>query len=133
MLYPQDAPVGPCKQCRPVVPIRMVAVKATMPERHAKFGQHGVAPVRGPIYIPQNRHKVAIAQPSAAIRLRNRRSANNGGRKTKEQTEEIMAKSPASPQQGGTPAPVKQQEQGTSNPALQPGQTPPAIRDWASI
>ena len=42
-----------------------------------------------------------------------------------------MAKTTA-PQQGGTPAPQHQQ-QGRTTPAPHPGQTPPAIRDWASI
>jgi hypothetical protein len=43
-----------------------------------------------------------------------------------------MSKTTGSPQQGSTPAP-QQQQQGSTTPSQQPGQTPPAIRDWASI
>jgi hypothetical protein len=45
-----------------------------------------------------------------------------------------MSKTTGTPQQGSTPAPQQQQQQqGSSTPGHQPGQTPPAIRDWASI
>ena len=53
-------------------------------------------------------------------------SSRNGRMKT-------MAKTPARPQQGSNPSPAQQQDQGTTTPPQQPGQTPPVIRDWASI
>ena len=45
----------------------------------------------------------------------------------------MMAKTPARPQQGSTPSPAQSQQEGSSTPPQQPGQTPPSIRDWASI
>jgi hypothetical protein len=42
-----------------------------------------------------------------------------------------MAKAPASPQQGSTPAPSQQQQGQTSGQTQQQGQS--VIRDWASI
>ena len=56
----------------------------------------------------------------------------NGSPGSKNGRTRIMSITPAAPQQGSTPAPQHQQ-QGSTTPASQPGQTPPVIRDWASI
>ncbi len=88
--------------------------------------------------MPDNRHDVAFASPSAAIRLDHLGHAKTGSPGSKNERIATMSKTPASPQQGSTPAPAQQQEQGTTTPPQQPGQiqsgqTPPVIRDWASI
>jgi hypothetical protein len=44
-----------------------------------------------------------------------------------------MAKSPATPQQGSTPAPTSQQQQGGSTSGQQQQQGQTIFRDWASI
>ena len=81
--------------------------------------------------MPFNRHDVAFATPWRANRL-DVGARRNGSPGSKNGRTRIMSKTPATPQQGGTPAPSDQQ-QGSTTPPRQPGQTPPVIRDWASI